>query len=290
MITVEESIPTKSTVYRAAEDIFYIQFNDISFYIEDENQENFYHRILSKLFPDIKIEKIFPLGGKDNVLEHCDTCYDIKKQIYLVDRDFDDLLNRKIEKDNLFYLNRYSIENYLDDKESYIEYIIAENPKLNRVTVENDLNLNDILHNVLNVLNDLILLHFVVQGKCPTLKNVSLSYERFVDYKGGIFSLKQDQIDWYKDQIITELASIDKRLTLNAQLIRARRKMAVKSVSDMIDIYPGKYIIKMLKQVVENTFGISSRNFNSFCYRIAFNSNFENLHLLRDKIILHINE
>lgn len=290
MITEEESIPAKSSVYRAAEDIFYIQFNDISFYIEDENQENFYHSILSNLFPDINIEKIFPLGGKDNVIEHCNTCNEIKKQIYLVDKDFDDLLNKKVNRENLFYLNRYSIENYLDDKESYIEYIISEHPTLNRNLVEADLNINEILENVLNVLKELILLHFVVQSKCPALKNISLSYERFVDYNGGIFSLKQDQIEWYKTEIIAELASIDRRLKLGAQLTKAKRKIPVTSIIRMIEVYPGKYIIKMLKQVIENTFGIASRNFNSFCYKIAYNSNFENLQFLKDDVELHIKE
>lgn len=290
MITEEQSIPTKSPLYRAAEDIFYIQFNDVSFYIEDKNQENFYHSILSNLFTDINIEKIFPLGGKDNVIEHCNACTESKKQIYLVDKDFDDLLNKKIDKENLFYLKRYSIENYLDDRESYIQYIISENPTLNRNLVEADLNMNDILENVLSVLNELILLHFVVQSKCPSLKNISLSYERFVDYNGGIFSLKQDQIDWYKTEIVTELTTIDRRLKLEAQLSKAKRKIPVTSIDHMIEIYPGKYIIKMLKQVIENTYGIASRNFNSFCYRIAFNSNFENLQFLKDEVELHINE
>lgn len=69
MITIEQSIPTKSDAFLKGIDIFYTQFNDVNFYIEDEDQENFYHSILKKLFPEIRLDKIFPLRGKDNVLE-----------------------------------------------------------------------------------------------------------------------------------------------------------------------------------------------------------------------------
>ena len=42
MISIEESIPTKSDSYRIGEDVFFYQFNDVSFYVEDAEQENFH--------------------------------------------------------------------------------------------------------------------------------------------------------------------------------------------------------------------------------------------------------
>ena len=113
MITLEESIPAKNQNYRLAEDIFYFQFNDVSFYIEDEDQENFFFCVLKNLFSDIKIEKIFPLNGKDNVIRESTNNLGNKKKVYIVDKDFDDILCRIKTNDNLFYLERYSIENHL---------------------------------------------------------------------------------------------------------------------------------------------------------------------------------
>ena len=94
MITLEESIPTKNDGYLIAEDVFFIQFNEISFFIEDTEQENFYYNILKKLFPSIQIEKIFPLNGKDNVIEDCKKNIGNKNKIYLVDKDFDCMLSK----------------------------------------------------------------------------------------------------------------------------------------------------------------------------------------------------
>jgi hypothetical protein len=60
--------PELTPAFLAGQDIFYTQFNDVDFYVEDINQENFYFEILKKIFSDIKFGKIFPLGGKQNVI------------------------------------------------------------------------------------------------------------------------------------------------------------------------------------------------------------------------------
>ncbi|MEP4533485.1 MAG: DUF4435 domain-containing protein [Cyclobacteriaceae bacterium] len=289
-MTEIDSIPRKGLAYRASEDLFYLQWNDISFFVEDENQQNFYHCILKTLFPEIKIEKIFPLGGKDPVLIHCKSNLGDKTKIYLVDKDFDDILNKIEEIDNLFYLERYSIENYLIDKDSLIDYIISERPLLNRNTVVQDLEIDTIISNIKLAIYDLVLLHFVVQRKCNSLKNISMGYERFVEYDGHNFNLKQDQIDWYKSEIENELQSIDRRIRLNAQIRTAANISNFSTNADVINHYPGKYILKMIKQIIENKFGLNSRVFNSFCYRLADKSNFSNLDHIKESINDYINE
>jgi len=130
MVSIEESIPQKSEAFLNGQDIFYIQFNEINFYIEDENQENLYFVIFSKLFSNVNFKKIFPLRGKSNVLRKADYNKDIKTKIFIVDKDFDDLLGKKILQSNLFYLEQYSIENYLINYNSLKEYVIEEQPKI----------------------------------------------------------------------------------------------------------------------------------------------------------------
>ena len=73
MVTLEESIPQFSAGYKQARSTFYVQFNEVDFYIEDAWQENLYHCILSRLFPKLKIENIHPLCGKENAIEHSKT-------------------------------------------------------------------------------------------------------------------------------------------------------------------------------------------------------------------------
>lgn len=281
MITLEESIPKKDTNYRLAEDIFFVQFNEVSFYIEDEDQENFFFCIFKKLFPNIRIEKIFPLNGKDNVLIESTKNIGDKKKVFIVDKDFDDILNKINTNENLFYLDRYSIENHLIEKDALIEYIIGEKPKLKREVVNEQFNLDLTIQNINIKLNELIHLHLVVQNKCPRLRNISLSYERFFDFNDGNFVLKHSQLNAYKIDIQNELKRIDRRLTLNSQFRKVKRIVNINNNQLCVIHVPGKYLVKMIKQVIESVFGLVSRHFESFCYRIAENCSFASLNGLK---------
>lgn len=281
MITFEESIPAKNLNYRLAEDIFYFQFNDVSFYIEDEDQENFFFCVLKNLFSDIKIEKIFPLNGKDNVIRESASNLGNKKKVYIVDKDFDDILCRIKTNDNLFYLERYSIENHLIESQAMVDYIISERPKLKRDEINQQFNLSTIISIIKNALNELIELHLVVQSKCPRLKNVSLNHERFLDFNNGNFSLKNNKLNAYKQEIVNELRRIDKRLRFEAQHKKLKKKFKINTNDLCLKHIPGKYLIKMIKQVIESLFGLVSRNIESFCYRIAEKCSFDSLNTLK---------
>jgi hypothetical protein len=288
MITIEESIPTRNTNYRLAEDIFHVQFNEISFFIEDEDQENFFFCILKNLFPDIQIDKIFPLNGKDNVINESNENIGNKKKIFIVDKDFDDILNKINTNDNLFYLERYSIENHLIEKDAIVEYIIGEKPKLKRADINNLFDLGVNIQNINNKLSELIHLHLVVQKKCSRIKNVSLNHERFFDFNNGDFSLKPAQLSRYKLDIQTELNNIDGRLTLTSQFKKVNKIVNINNNQLCIKHVPGKYLVKMIKQVIESLFGLVSRNVESFCYRLSENCSFASLNGLKLSIEQYI--
>ncbi len=290
MITPEESIPNKSENYRSSEDIFFIQFNDVSFYIEDEDQENFFFCILKNLFPDIQIEKIFPLNGKDNVIEESQENLRDKKKVFIVDKDFDDIFNRLLNQPNLFYLDRYSIENHLLEEDAIIEYIKGENPKLKTGAVKSNLEFDKKLKKVFKSLKKIINLHLVVQFSCPHLSNVSLNHERFIQFKNGNFLYKTNEINQYEQRIETEIKKIDGRYTLKGQIKKVKEDVVnLKSFDLYLQHIPGKYTVKMMKQVVESEFNLPSRNIDSFNYRIAEKCSFESLEDLKDKIKIHIN-
>lgn len=288
MITVEESIPYKSNAYNSGLDVFYTQFNDIFFYIEDENQENFFFCILKKLFPDIQLEKIFPLGGKDFVIEESKNCIGNRKKVFIVDKDYDDILDRIIDYPNLFYLDRYSIENYLSEKESLIEYIVEEKPRLVRNNIDQRLNVDDIIIEIGETLHDLVILFILVQIRCPYYKNISMNHERFVRFDGA-FSLRHDQCNLYKLDVETELNKVDKRLRMNSQIKSIEKIVNLSSYDSYIQQIPGKFIMKMIKLKIERSFRLASRDIDSFNYRIAEKCSFQSLNYLQNSIRNYIN-
>lgn len=284
MLTIDESIPQKSDAYRVAEDIFYSQFNDISFFVEDIEQENFYFITLRKLFPNLKLEKIFPLNGKDNVLAQSAKNLHDKTKVFIVDLDFDEILNKKHNNANLFYLQKYSIENYLIEENSIVDYIISERPKLRKHQINADFNIEESISNIGNALRDIIYLHIVVQSKCPTLKNISLNHERFFIFNSGNFNLRKDQLEIYINNIERELEEVDKRVRLASQLKKAMRLIKLDTHEDFLKYIPGKYLIRMLKQVIESSFSIASRNADSFCYRLSEKCEFNTLNHLKIEV------
>lgn len=290
MITIEESIPTKSENYRISEDIFFIQFNDVSFYIEDEEQENFFFCILKNLFSDINIERIFPLNGKDNVIEQSQLNVGNKKKVFIVDRDFDDIFNRLVAQPNLFYLDRYSIENHLLEEGAFIKYIISEKPKLKISDVKSSLKFEKKMKRIFSSLDKVINLHLVVQFICPQLPNVALSHERFFQFNAGSFIQRTAEISQYEQRIKTEITNIDRRLTVNGQVKNLKKNIINLKTYDLyLKHIPGKYLIRMIKQIVESEFGLVSRNADSFNYRIAEKCHFESLEDLKDRINNHLN-
>lgn len=280
MITVEQSIPTKSDAFLKGIDIFYTQFNDVNFYIEDEYQENFYHSILKKLFPEIRLEKIFPLRGKKNVLEKSKRHIGDKKKIFIVDKDFDDLLNKKVIQNNLFYLTEYSIENYLLDEKAILEYIIEEKPKIKKRYINTNFKFDKTFNECCKTFFELTLLHLLVQYKGLGLQNTSLPPEKFVQLN-NVICLKNSEINKYKIEIENKLKAIDKRFTLKSQIQKIKELFSLKNIKDIIKHIPGKYLVKYFKCKIEHFFSLVSRNIDSFNFRLAKANEFTKLDFLK---------
>ena len=122
-----DSLLTKGWVQ--AQDLFYTDFNDVSIFVEDQDKENLYFCLLRSSIPNLRIEKIFPLGGKGPCLEHLRANPDPSLCAYIVDKDWDDLLGVIVPHPNLIYLDRHSIESYfLDHKKGHVELIGSCHP------------------------------------------------------------------------------------------------------------------------------------------------------------------
>jgi hypothetical protein len=81
MVSDEESVPRKGIGYIASQSLFFAQFNDVDFYVEDEGKQNFYFVILSKLFSEISFERIYPLGGKQHLIRHAQQPNEERKSV-----------------------------------------------------------------------------------------------------------------------------------------------------------------------------------------------------------------
>ena len=99
---------------------FFAQCADIIVIVEDMGKENFYTQVLNHLLKGkAKVYKVLGVGGKTQVIRRFEARR--KKpapvEFYLIDGDFDELLERACPIDSKFYrLQRYDIESYLVEK------------------------------------------------------------------------------------------------------------------------------------------------------------------------------
>lgn len=199
------AIPTRSDAAMAARDVFFEQFNDVNFYVEDEDQENLYFELLHRQFPTLRISKIFPLRGKKNVIAHAQDPVNknrAAKSVYILDKDFDDLLARVVAQNNIFYLEKYSIENYLLEEEAVVEVGVESRPVIQRDTMKAMLAYPRFHAGLVRGLKYLAKLFFVVQKYDLGLKNCDLAPQQF-SVTGSHETLNTTAIDEYADKVLS---------------------------------------------------------------------------------------
>lgn len=109
-------IPAYSDDARSVIALFYQGYVAATFFVEDDDHESVYERILLKLLPMAKSFAVVCLGGKSKAIAHAkEPRPEGMQHIYLLDKDYDDLLGELVDIPDVFYLRAYSIENYLVD-------------------------------------------------------------------------------------------------------------------------------------------------------------------------------
>ncbi len=175
MVDPQQSFPSKSPGYLYAQSVFFTQFNDVDFYVEDEHKESLYFSVLSRLFPGIRIDRIFPLGGKPAVIQHAQALRPGRRSIHILDKDFDDLLGATVVLPTLVYLDRYCLENYILEPLAICRFIVAERPTLTEAKVRTAFDVSKFLSDSISALRSLFLCFFLgtknIICKSPTHPN-----------------------------------------------------------------------------------------------------------------------
>jgi len=279
--------PEMTDSFLAGQDLFYYQFNDVSFYVEDTDQEHLYFNILKKLFPDIRLDKIFPLNGKGNLKDHAQLHIGDKKKVYLADLDFDEILGIKEDIDNVFYLKRYSIENYLFEQDGIFELIREKNPKLQNNEINELFNYDNELLNCKMLLSELACGFVVIQKYSLGKEYFGMVPPRDFDFKGIKPAYRNEFIVNYFNEIEVLLKSIDQRFTFNSK--KNKFKSHFSSKDKALQNIPGKYLLSLLKFRLVGMNLITDVSDESFTYKLGKECNLSSMNYLKTEIIAYMN-
>lgn len=282
-----EDIPTRSADGLAALDVFYNDFNDINFYVEDEDQENLYEVILSRLFPSLRITRIFPLGGKPAVLSHAESLENDALQVfraYILDKDLSDFLGTLSTHPNVFYLDRYCIENYFLDESAFVEIVIESHPKQRRAEVARALDITTVINSTFNDLRPLFIYFACVQRFQLGLKNCSTAPEKYCKEK-RLWELEPTALSDYVSRLNSAARGI---LPPMLNPLTDERMLDVVSAENH-KLVSGKYALTMIFHYIKSKYGLGSITFYSFIYRLAKNCSTSSLGDLAPRILASAN-
>jgi hypothetical protein len=290
MVTLEESIPQNSDGYRYAQSAFYSQFNDVDFYVEDAWQENLYLCILGRLFPRLKIENIHPLGGKENAIQHARVNTSRRKSIYLLDKDFDDLLGKLQKQDNVFYLEKYCIENFFIEEQAILKFIIAEKPRLKPANVQRQIEFQTRWDDIVRQLANLFALFFIVQKHNIALKSTSQKPDSFCSAADSC-SIDQRRVSQYASSVRKMAAKQNMNLNLDYELQACSEQFELNKRTGFYGVnVSGEFMLHLFVNRIAKLFGLDRvPDLQSFAYRLAEKCDFHSLRALRRRMNTYLN-
>lgn len=179
----------KSKISRA---VFFDEYNEIDIYIEDtaKGYKKLFLKLLQRILGEqYKIENIFPLGGRGEVLQACSSDQESRDRarIYIIDGDLYLLAGETddVHLKGLFVLPRYCIENHLLCELSLLNIMDEEETDKSFETIENLFNFEGWVDAVKVHLVDLFIEYAVAKKIAPTVQTVAFGYSGLVSSNSG---------------------------------------------------------------------------------------------------------
>ncbi len=229
---------------------FFNYRNDIDLYVEDEEKDKeFYKLLFQRLLEgsNIKINDVTPLGCRENVINTClsDSSTD-RKKLYIVDGDIYLVSGTNPEGvKNLFVLDAYCIENFVIEEKGILEVLhicIATQPieRLSHI-----LNFDKWLGYNSESLIDLFIHFSIAQENAVGID--FLSAHKFLKTINKETVIDIDKINDYIEHIKSE---VQKKITMQEYLeIYNRRNQAwAKTNENLLKLVSGKdYLLPLLQ-------------------------------------------
>lgn len=259
--------------------IFLSDSNEINIIVEDEYKEYEYENILNRLFSyQLILNNIFPMKGKPGVkkaFEEYGAFYDGKPTIYLVDGDFDIIMNKDmVEHPNYIYLDKYNIECYYVDKDATLRFMSGKLKKRQKDIV-NEIEYEAWENDTYDKLKKLFINYLIGQTIFPNEKNVGISPYTYIDSRGRV---NESKIDEYVIQLQNRVPNYDELFMYYSDRFEQLLD------GDVTRLVCGKYIIASLARYLRKKTSVTFKE-DDFRYYLVSEFDIEKLFFLKERII-----
>ena len=259
--------------------LFLSDSNDINVFVEDECKEFEYENILNRMFAyRITIKNIFPMKGKPGVrkaFEEYGSNYEGKPSIYIVDDDFDTIMDRsKIKHPNYVYLNKYNIESYYVDESVVMRFMAGKMKKRQRDIVA-ELSYDVWKNNTYQNFEELFINYVIAQRVFPSEKNVGISPYKYLDSEGNI---NHDVITQYISDLKTRVQNYDE--LYDYYMSRYNEYLE----GDASNLICGKYVLASLARYLRKKANVNFKE-DDFRYYLVSEFDIKKLNFLKERML-----
>jgi len=187
----------------------YRPYNDIDVFIEDTTCRNTYEILLNRILDGkARITRVIELGGRGEVLQACQAnqVHDDRRSIYIIDADFDLLLDVPApEIDRLYRLQAFNLENLLIDEAAIIEVAVECMPNTEKASVASALNFPSFLDRAAKILVPLFYVYAAARVLNEDIETVGRSVESICAQRKRDLSLSKEKVNELKEEILANL-------------------------------------------------------------------------------------
>lgn len=262
--------------------------NLVLVFVEDEGKENFYDKIMDRIFRDTPVPvrtKILGLGGKRQVVaefESWRTRGALSRAFFLIDGDFDELLGRTQPTHRHFHqLHRYDIESFLLEEYPFCEIAEEQKPSRTATQYRELLQFESWMSDVLDATMRWIACIAVLRDLNVPVPGYFLSLDRFFRRRASLPDpalIENGISDVGSSQHAVSLDEFDARVAQMLQRMGATNRERKRWVSGKHCLLP--LGIRLLSRHVQQSPGL-----DSLCFRLAKKCAFQDLAELRNRIL-----
>lgn len=265
-------IPERTVEANYAKTVFFTEFNDIDIYVEDTKIgfEKVFSLLFSRIFKNrYKIGKIFPLGGRKEVLSQFEKEDSHRPYLYIIDGDLmlltdDDVQSQK----GLYRLPCYCLENILCDFDAIIDILDDEENIKSFEEIAQKVNFNDWKMKNEDKLFSLFLEYKVSKILNPEQQTVAYDVKKLVSCNQGLIDDEKLQlrIEEIRNSVIDKVGESQYQLT-RTQIIKNFNE----SSFSKLNLVSGKdYILPLVKDRAKSSAKMTISK-NAFIQRLAKN-------------------
>ena len=285
-----EGIPVYSEDALAVRDVFSTAVKGIHFFVEDEGQENLYAEIISRALPRVSAFSVFGLGGKSNVIRHLDANHPVPAgvaRVYILDRDFDDLLGKMVNARGVFYLDDYCIETSILDGASMLRMCVEERPRNRIADICEQFNYEREVGGWMPLLLSLHKLYVVAQKYSLNVRSTDRSIEEFTA-QGRAYSICEKAVAAYGDQVYE--AMVEQGCVKGRDNFDAIVDSVFEGEVDLLARLNGKYIFSLIYHRLRYLNLVGAVRRDSMIFRCVAHSGMGRLAGVSEKIIAYVSE